>query len=73
MDTAILSVANLKGLTSIVYTNWFNSIVKQAYFACVNHARTRSLNRSELRNDNKVPCSKVTREPLMAFELKTDR
>ena len=51
----------------------FSSIVKQAFFAYVNHARIRSWNQPELSNQSNVSCSRKQRGPLVGLELTTDR
>ena len=57
----------------LVYTNLFRSIVKQALFAFVNHARIRSWNQLVLSNEGKVSCLRKQQEPLIGLELSTDR
>ena len=56
-----------------VYTNLFCLIVKQAFFAYVNHARTRSCNQPVLSNDVKVSLSRKQRELLMGLKLTNER
>ena len=60
-------------LSSLVYTIYFNWIVKQAIFAYVNHARIRPWNQPVLSNERKVSCSRKQRVPLMRLELTTER
>ena len=54
---------------------YFISIVKQAMFAYVNHARICSWNQPDrvLNNEGKVSCSWKQRGPLLGLELMTDR
>ena len=51
----------------------FSSIVKQAFFAYVAHARNRSWNQPVLSNLGKVSCSRKQSDPLMELELTTVR
>jgi len=44
--------------------------VKQARFAYVNHARSRSWNQQELSSEGKVSCSMKQREPLVRYLLR---
>ena len=55
------------------YANLIKSIAKPAVLAYVNHARIRSWNQPVLSNESKVSCSRKQREPLMGFELTTDK
>ena len=49
----------------------FSSIVKQAFFAYVAHARIRSWNQPVLSNVGNVSCSRKQSDPLMGLELTT--
>ena len=46
---------------------YLSSIVKQAMFAYVIHARIRSLNQPVLSNEGKVYCSRKQRGPLASY------
>ena len=58
---------------SLVYANYFSSIVKQAFFSYVNHAWICSWNQPVLSNEPKAFCLRKPWKPLMGLELTTDK
>ena len=59
--------------TRRVYTNYYSSILKQAIFAYVNHARNSSWNQPVLSNEGRVSCLRKQQEPLVGLKLTTDQ
>ena len=54
----------------VIYKNFF---VKPAIFLYINHAQIGFLNQPVLSNEGKASCYKKQWEPMVGFELTTDR
>ena len=67
----LLKIKNCRNRLKYLFN--FSLIVKQGLFANVDKARICSWNKPVLSNEGKVSCSRKQREPLMGFELMTDR
>ena len=77
-STPIKDIMQVKWHTFHICTTYailiyFSLIVKQAMFACVNHARICSWNQPVLSNKRQVSCSRKRLEPLIGLELTPDR
>jgi len=57
----------------LVYTNLFKLVCETSSFADVNQTRIRCCNQPVLSNGGQMSCSMKQREPLIGFELTTNR